>query len=217
VRLRVWDLPVRLVHWLVVLLVAFSWVTAEKSWLAWHKFSGYAILSLIVFRIYWGISGSSTARFKHFLCGPRAVWSYVRALHLRDRQQVFLGHNPIGGWAVVALLFVLLLQTGLGFFAVDVDGLESGPLARYVSFASGRQIAALHANVFNVLLLLIGLHITAVLAHLLYKRENLIAPMLTGIKRVTRAQAQALSFAPLWRAVVGFVSVLLILVSFFGL
>ena len=218
VPVRVWDLPVRLAHWLIVLLVAFSWMTAENNWLGWHNLSGYAILSLVIFRIFWGFCGSSTARFTHFLRGPKAVRHYVRALCARDRQHLFLGHNPLGGWNVLALLSVLLLQAGLGLFAVDVDGLESGPLAPYLSFESGRQVAALHEGAFNFLLLLIGLHIAAAVVHLLYMRENLIAPMLTGIKRVPRAQVRALAHATPWLALAGMaVSILLILLLVAGL
>jgi len=110
----------------------------------------------------------------------------------------------LGGWNVIALLVTLLLEGGLGLFAVDVDGLESGPLAHYISFTAGRQIAALHEIIFNLLLLLVGLHVAAVCAHLLYKRENLIAPMFTGVKRVSVAQAaRPASVAP-WRAWAGF-------------
>jgi cytochrome b len=207
---RVWDLPVRLFHWFIMSLVAFSWLTASKGWLGWHRFSGCAILSLVLFRIYWGLCGSSTARFAHFLRNPNAVGRYVRTLQSRDSQHAYFGHNPLGGWNVLALLVLLLLQAGLGLFAVDVEGLESGSLARFVSFEAGRQVAAIHASLFDLLLLLIAVHVAAVLVHLLHWRENLVTPMLTGIKRVSRASNETLEFGKPWRALIGLiVSVLL--------
>jgi cytochrome b len=212
VRVRVWDLFVRAVHWLLVLLMVFSWISAKNGWLGWHKVSGYAILCLIVFRIYWGFCGSSTARFSHFLRGPKAAGRYLRTLFARDGRHAFLGHNPLGGWNVIALLSLLLLQTGSGLFAVDIDGLESGPLAKYVSFETGRRLAGLHGSVFNILLLLIALHIAAVLGHLVYQRENLVAPMLTGIKRVPRAHVQIIAFASPRRALVGLAAIILSIV-----
>lgn len=178
--IHLWDLPVRLTHWLLVLLVLTLWVTAENGWLDWHRLSGYAILTLVLFRLYWGFFGSTPARFTHFLRGPRAV---LRTLPGKSKTATF-GRNALGGWSVVAMLSILLLQAGFGLFAVDIDGLESGPLATHVSFETGRQAATLHATVFNVLLLLIALHVAAILVYLVFKRENLILPMLTGRKQV---------------------------------
>jgi cytochrome b len=211
VLMRVWDLPVRIVHGLVVMLVALSWITAGNGWLGSHKISGYAILTLVIFRIYWGVCGSSTAQFAHFLYSPKAVIRYVCAPRPREKH-AFLGHNPLGGWSVIALLLALLLQVGLGLFSVDVDGLESGPFSTHVSFETGRRIAALHGIGFNILLVLICLHVAAVLVHLLFERNNLIVPMLTGIKRVPCTQAQSVSFAGPWRALVGLAASILLMV-----
>src|SRR5690242_17048402 len=158
---RVWDVPTRLVHWLIVVLVAVSWFTAENRWLAAHRLTGYAVLSLVLFRIYWGFRGSTTARFAHFVRGPRAVTRYVRSFFTASAHGPVLGHNPIGGWSVLTLLSLLLLQTGLGLFSVDEYGIESGPLAAHVSFAAGRRLAGLHAVVFNILLLFICMHVAA--------------------------------------------------------
>jgi cytochrome b len=213
VPVPVWDIPVRLVHWLIVLLVASSWITAETGWLGCHRFSGYAILILVLFRIYWGFLGSATAQFAQFLRGPRTVARYMRTLSSRQVHPASIGHNPLGGWSVIALLSLLLLQATLGLFAVDVDGVESGPLATHVSFEAGRQIARLHERTFNLLLLLISLHITAVFAHLLYKRENLIVPMLTGRKRMSREQVQAPDVAATRRALIGLAIAILLVVA----
>jgi len=175
VRVAVWDLPVRVVHWLFVLLVALSWWTAETGRLEWHRWSGHGLLGLVLFRIYWGFAGSSTARFGNFVRGPGAIASY-----LKGSWTAVAGHNPLGALSVLLLLGLLLLQIVLGLFAVDVDGIESGPLSLYVSFDAGRSAAEWHEAVFNVLMTVILLHIIAVLYYLLVKRQNLVGSMVTG-------------------------------------
>jgi cytochrome b len=174
-RIRVWDAPVRVVHWLLVLAIGTSWWTAETGRMEWHRYAGYTLLALISFRVYWGFFGSSTARFSEFIRGPRAVASY-----LQGRWVTTAGHNPLGALSVVALLVLLLAQIVLGLFAVDVDGIESGPLSNHVSFEAGRAAAGWHEDLFDVLLWLIGLHIAAVLYYVFYKREALIAAMVHG-------------------------------------
>jgi cytochrome b len=174
----VWDLPTRLVHWLFVLGVAASWWTAETGRLEWHRWSGYTLLGLLLFRLYWGFTGGSTARFGNFVRGPRAVVAYLRG---GWRPQP--GHNPLGALSVLGLLVLMLLQIALGLFAVDVDGIESGPLSLYVSFETGRACAQWHEWVFNVLITLILVHVVAVLYYLLAKKQNLVGAMVTGTRR----------------------------------
>jgi cytochrome b len=200
VRVRIWDVPVRLFHWLIAALFAFSWWTAETDRLDWHMLSGYAILALLLFRIYWGFAGSATARFSSFLRGPRTVLGYARNL-FQQSESVAFGHNPMGGWSAIALILLLLAQTVLGLFAIDVDGINAGPLDTLVSFETGRTFAHLHGRVFNLLLILTGLHLAAVLFYWFYKRENLVAPMITGRRRLPSwALWTELYFAPLWQA-----------------
>ncbi len=189
-RVRVWDLPVRLFHWLIAVLFGFSWWTAENDRLDWHMLSGYAILALLLFRIFWGFAGSATARFSGFLKGPRAVIGYARNLFRQSES--------------VALVTLLLLQTVLGLFAIDVDGIDGGPLNVLVSFQTGRGFAHLHGRVFNLLLVLTALHVAAVLFYWLFKRENLVAPMITGRRRLPSwASWTELYFAPFWLAAAG--------------
>lgn len=188
-RVRVWDAPVRLIHWSMVALVAFSWWTAENNNLEWHRYSGYALLGLLVFRVYWGFFGSETARFANFVKGPRAVWSYVRGASGDARP----GHNPLGALSVILLLLLLIAQVTLGLFAVDVDGIESGPLSHLVSFDTGRACAEVHETLFNVLLAVIGLHIVAVLYYLLFRRQNLIATMIHGGRDIPAGTANSLA------------------------
>jgi cytochrome b len=200
---RVWDLPTRLFHWLIVALFGFSWWTIENDHLDWHKLSGYGILTLVLFRVYWGVFGSTTARFADFIHTPRSVAAYFASLIRRSGRVVF-GHNPMGGWSVLMLLFLLLVQSVLGLFAVDIDGLDPGPLGNFVSFETGRRVAHWHGRVFNLLLLLSTLHIAVVLFYLFFKRQNLIAAMIIGTKRVgTGIVPPPLRFVPWWWALPG--------------
>lgn len=200
---QVWDLPVRLTHWGLVGLVATCWATAQAGQVGWHRLSGYGVLWLVLFRIYWAFVGSTSARFSHFLRGPRTVLAYARTL-LGGRGTPSVGHNPLGGWNVALLLFLMALQTALGLFSVDEFGLEAGPLAGHVSFELGRRIAGWHETVFNLLLAAIALHVCAVTAYLVIKRDNLIAPMLTGLKTLDLDQAIRLRPAPASLALAGF-------------
>lgn len=200
IRARLWDAPTRLVHWALVGLVAFSWWSAENGHMAWHRYSGYTVLGLLVFRIFWGFFGSSTAKFSSFVKLPGAVVAYSRTL-FRRRAAGLPGHNPLGGWFVVAMLLALVAQVGFGLFAVDIDGLESGPLSQYVDFDTGRRFAGWHELSFNILLALIALHLAAVVFYLVYKRDNLIAAMITG--RRLFATEPAVRFAPWWMALIG--------------
>ncbi len=207
-RIRIWDAPIRLVHWALVITIAISWWTAEQGELEFHRYSGYTLLGLLLFRIYWGFAGTTTARFANFVKGPRAILAYLRILPKRvhDHAPAVPGHNPLGALSVIALLALLLLQVGLGLFAVDVDGIESGPLSSLVSFSTGRACARLHDDVFNVLLVFIGLHIAAVLFYLLYKRDNLIRPMITGTREVAPDAAIEPVRTPIARLIIGIVT-----------
>ena len=196
---RVWDLPTRLVHWLMVLCVAASWWTGEQGHLEWHRWSGYTLLGLVSFRIYWGFFGSSTARFRQFVRGPRVVLNY-----LRGGWSVAPGHNPLGALSVLALIVVLLLQVSLGLFAVDVDGIESGPLSLYVSFETGRAAAEWHEWVFNLFMCLVGLHIVAIAWYRFAKKERLTAAMFHGT-RAYRSDLPPVQGASPLRFVIGLV------------
>lgn len=200
---RIWDLPVRLFHWSLVPLVVFQFYSGNVggNLMRWHMISGYTILALVVFRVGWGIAGSTTARFSHFLAGPRAALTFARRLLSREPAP-HAGHNPLGGWMIVALLAVLAIQAGSGLFAND-DIATEGPLAVLVSKATSDRFTAVHHWTHNVLLLLIALHLCAVLYHWLVKKEDLIGGMFTGVRRLPSELAQttaALRFASPWRA-----------------
>ena len=176
-----WDLPVRIIHWLWVAGVFWSWGTGQWRHLAWHRYSGYLLLGTVVFRLFWGFAGSDSARFRNFVRSPELVWAYARTLFTAQpdaRSTSHIGHNPLGGWSVLLMLTLLATQIGLGLFSVDVDGDESGPLADYVSFRTGRFCAHLHHVCFNLLLASIVLHLAAIAFYQFYKRQNLLAPMI---------------------------------------
>ena len=199
VRVRVWDVPTRLVHWLFVLAFAISWWTGETGRLEWHRWSGYLMLGLVSFRIFWGFFGASTARFSEFLRGPRAIIGYLRGAWSPQP-----GHNPLGALSVLAILLLLAVQVGLGLFAVDVDGMESGPLSEYVSFDAGRVAAEWHEGVFEVLLWLIGLHVAAIAWYRVVRKENLAGAMLSG-SRAYPAELPPVKHASMPRLVTGIV------------
>lgn len=185
----VWDIPVRLFHWILVLLIAFSWLSNKMDWMTWHMYSGYTILTLILFRILWGFVGSTHARFSDFIYGPRALIAYIKTLPSRTAAK-FAGHNPLGGISVVLILLCVLAQAGTGLFAND-DIITEGPLYKHVTKELSDWLTTIHKYNFNLLLALIGVHVAAVLYYLFYKSENLIKPMFTGRKHLPAGAAPA--------------------------
>jgi cytochrome b len=190
---RVWDLPVRLFHWALVLLVPALWATHEWEMMDTHILLGEIMLGLLLWRLLWGMLGSSTARFSAFVRGPGAVLRYLTGKGGRS-----FGHNPLGGWSVVAMLLLLLTQVGLGLFAIDEDALDGGPLSHLVSYETARTLAHRHETVFWILVGLIALHVLAILYYLLVKRDDLVTPMVTGRREAVDAEAPLVE-APLWR------------------
>lgn len=164
----VWDMPVRVFHWLMVLCFAGAYLTSESErWRAVHTTLGYTMAGLIAFRLVWGFIGSRYARFSDFVRGPAAVASYLRAL-LQGRPQHFLGHNPAGALAILALLSLGAATTASGWFALQ----ES----------SGELWEEIHETLANVMLAVVLVHVVAVVASSRLHHENLVSSMLTGEK-----------------------------------
>ena len=140
-RVRIWDLPTRLFHWSLVVLVTISVVTSKLGglWLDWHMRSGYAIIALLVFRLLWGVAGSRYARLSHFVRSPGTALEYLRGQH----EGPHVGHNPLGALSVLAILAVLLVQAGSGLFSND-GSFNEGPLAKLVSRATGELLSSIH-------------------------------------------------------------------------
>jgi cytochrome b len=200
-RVRVWDLPTRLSHWATVILFGICWWTAETDHMKWHRLAGYGVLGAVLFRLAWGFCGGQTSRFRDFVRGPAATFRYVRKLFGRrgEDSPPALGHNPLGALSIITMLGLLLTQTTLGLFAVNVDGFDSGPFSRWVSFDTGRRFAHLHAANFDLLLLMVGVHLTAIAFYRLVRKERLVPAMIHGFKPGT-PPAAAPYFVPWWRA-----------------
>lgn len=192
---RVWDLPTRLFHWLLVALVAFSWWSGKNDRIDLHVWSGIAILTLLVFRLLWGFFGSSTARFANFVRGPRAVFDYLRGAWRG------IGHSPLGALSVLALLGALAVQVSLGLFSSDEDGLVSGPLASFVSLDASEEIADLHDDFFDIVLVFIGIHVAAVIFYRLFLGKKLTGAMISG-KAVIDPEAEPMRPGKWWVALI---------------
>lgn len=197
---KLWDLPVRLVHWSFVALLPGLWYTAEKGDLDTHVKLGMVMLILVVFRILWGLVGTTSARFSHFVRGPLTIGRYLRGLFGKEGEPI-VGHNPLGAISVVALLLLLGGQIALGLVAQDTDGLFSGPLNYLVEYDTAERARELHEFGFNVILAVVVLHVAAILFYLAVKRDNLVGPMITGRKRYS-AEVAAPRRVPAWRVAV---------------
>jgi len=203
-RRLVWDLPLRLFHWLFAGSVLASWATAQLgvSWMKWHLRLGYWMMGLLVFRILWGLTGPRHARFSSFLKGPRRMWRHARQLTSAGRLVNSVGHNPLGGLMVIFMLLLVVLQVGTGLFATD-DITWSGPYNPSVSSATAKLLTSIHHINFNVIWLAIALHIAAILFYALVKQDNLVPAMLTGWKPAEAVPAdQAIDSSELWKAAV---------------
>jgi cytochrome b len=184
---RAWDWPTRAFHWALVFGVVSAFASFRFAdrigdpMLVWHRWNGFALLVLVVFRLLWGVAGSSTARFRTFVTWPWTVLSYLRDL-ASGRGRRFLGHNPLGGWMVLTLLLGVAVQGGLGLFSLEHNELVAGPLKRLVSHETSEAITKLHVQGFNVILGLVAIHVSANVLYGLVKKEPLITAMITGNK-----------------------------------
>ncbi len=178
---RVWDLPTRLFHWSLVLCIVGLVITGNVggNWMTWHFRLGYAVFTLLLFRMVWGVIGGRWSRFASFVYAPSTVMAYLKG---RSRPEHSVGHNPLGAGSVFALLGFLLLQVATGLVSDD-DISNQGPLNQFVSSARASSATWYHKEVGNkVLIALVGLHVVAILFYLWKKKENLIRPMLSGDK-----------------------------------
>jgi cytochrome b len=183
-----WDLPTRVFHWTLVVLIVCAWLSFEFSEeledprLVWHRWNGLAILTLMIWRLLWGIAGPPTGRFVSFVRGPRAAWGYARDL-LAGTPRHFLGHNPLGALLIIALLSVVTAIATLGLFALEHNDNAVGPLYKYAGEAWAKIFTRWHRLLFEpVLLVLISIHILANVFYAVVKKEPLITAMVTGRK-----------------------------------
>lgn len=178
-RIKLWDLPTRLFHWLLVILVSAAVITANigGSAIEWHGKIGLAILGLIAFRLVWGVIGSTPARFASFLPTPASLRAYLRG------QWRGVGHNPLGAFSVFGLLALIAVQLATGLFAND-DIAFHGPLYGLIGKDLSDRLSAIHELTSNALIALIVLHLGAIVFYTHVKKDNLVRPMITGWKEV---------------------------------
>ncbi len=218
--MRIWDVPTRLFHWLIVLLIAVSYVSISLAdgpsagvWMRIHMLSGETMLGLLLFRLAWGFIGSDTARFAHFLHSPAAAFRHLRSFFRRE-PDTQVGHNEAGGWMVIGLLLLLAFQVVTGLGAND-DGSTEGPLVRYISKDTSDLLSKLHGISFNILIAAVILHVVAVAAYAIFKRQNLVRAMITGKKRLPAATPAPRMASP-FKAVVVLIAAAAIVVAVVG-
>jgi cytochrome b len=179
-RVRVWDVPTRLFHWAVVILVVAAYVTWQLNWMDWHTRCGYAVLALALFRILWGLFGSETARFTRFLAAPRlAAHHLLHAFHREPDRQA--GHNAAGGWMVLLFVLLLLGEALSGLYVAN-DVADEGPLTELTPAPIADAITALHSILWDALLAAVAVHLLAIVVYAAAKGHKLVRPMITGWK-----------------------------------
>jgi cytochrome b len=181
-RIRIWDIPTRVFHWSLVALVSASFITGKLSavWMPYHEVFGIIILGMLVFRLIWGVIGGYHSQFISFVRGPEKVFQYAAGLFSKNGSS-YPGHNPLGGWSVLAMLGVLLIQVVTGLFSND-DIFTEGPLYPFVDKVVSDLLTSIHRFNSYVIMGLVAVHVCAILFYLIVKRENLIHPMITGYK-----------------------------------
>ena len=197
-RVRIWDLPTRLFHWSLAGLVLAAGLSGQfggQPWLAWHFRFGYAILTLVVFRLFWGFAGDRYARFASFAPSMRAALDYLQS------PRPWAGHSPLGALSVYALLTVAGVQVTTGLFASDGDFTE-GPWALFVSESTVKLVSSIHRFNRWVLLALVASHLVAVAWHTYRRRDALLRGMVSGDREGIEAEAAADDAAIRLRAVV---------------
>jgi cytochrome b len=194
-----WDLPTRVFHWTLVALILCAWASFEFSEelgdprLVWHRWNGLAVLTLIVWRILWGLAGPSSVRFRSFVRGPSAALTYARDLY-DGMPRHFIGHNPLGGFVILALIGLVAAIGTLGLFTLEHNDLATGPLYKYAGEAWAKIWTSWHRFLFEpILIILIAVHVTANVLYGVVKKEPLIPAMITGKKPAADYEDMALS------------------------
>jgi cytochrome b len=201
---KIWDIPIRAFHWLLVASIAGLWASAEigdGAYMQQHIWLGYFTGGLILFRLAWGLIGSRHARFASFLAGPRAFFGYASSLFGKSHVEA-PGHNPMGGWMVMALLALVGAQVVTGLFADD-DIVWAGPWAHTVSGALSSSMTSWHHTIFTAIQIAVVLHVSAIAYYGFVLRNNLVGPMITGRKAADRiGEETAIAGTPWLRAAI---------------
>jgi cytochrome b len=180
-QIRIWDIWVRLFHWTLAVSVLFLLISGETGWqfFDWHRTVGELALTLIVFRLLWGLAGSSNARLRHLVRHPKSALMHLADLFRRTPHQE-RGHNAAGSWAVLALLLIVGTQAVTGLFIADEDEFVEGALYGSLSSANTDLVYRIHMLNAQLLQIIVIVHVVMVFVYLLYARQNLIRPMITG-------------------------------------
>ncbi|PKG76442.1 cytochrome B [Shewanella sp. Choline-02u-19] len=197
VKVKIWDIPTRLFHWGMLCLLGGLWWTAESGEMEWHQLLAYCLMILLGMRLLWGFIGSDTAKFSHFVHSPKTVFNYLKKTK-QHGISASIGHNPIGGYMVVALISLMCLQLFTGLFATD-EIFTEGPLYSTVSGDTSLWLTWLHKKNFDLILVLAAIHVLAVGVHML-KGDKILAAMFSGYKRLPGEQEQTLAFASVLKA-----------------
>jgi cytochrome b len=199
---QVWDLPLRVFHWTLVIAFIGAYVTNRLgvNYFKYHLWCGYTVIVLVAFRILWGIVGTHHARFTNFVRGPLTSLRYAWQI-LRGTEQSHAGHNPMGAWMVLLLLLTLFVQAFTGLFGDD-QIMNLGPLYGYVNAETSSILTSLHRQLFYWIAGAAAVHILAVAAHVFFKEENLVSAMITGRKPAHAvAEAESIRNSRIWLAV----------------
>ena len=185
-REAVWDPVTRLWHWVLAASVITGWSLGEFrtfSNMQWHIYLGYLTGALLVFRYVWGWAGPVAVRHRTLFASLRGMPAYLRQAGVR-RPSGVPGHNPVGALSVIAMVLALTAQVVTGLFSEDDALFHSGPLASEVSSETVVMMTGYHNLFAKVVLALVVLHVAAIVFYLVWKRENLVTPMLSGRKWV---------------------------------
>lgn len=200
-HILLWDLPVRVCHWLLAACVSFMLLSGYTgNWMQWHIKVGPVVLVLVVFRLVWGVVGSSSARFSGFIRSPARALGHLKEFLRRDLKPE-AGHNALGGYVVMAILLLTALQ-GFSGLGVSDDIFLEGPLYAYVSTALADSMGSIHRTAWQLLGIVVITHPFAILAYKVWAGQNLLGPMVTGrMNWPTTTPRPTLHAQPLWLAV----------------
>jgi cytochrome b len=207
--MRIWDLPTRLFHWVLVVLLFTSWLSASENWMRVHIWCGLTVMALLLFRLVWGFIGSDTARFNHFMRSPLEAFRHLSRMTRREAD-IEVGHNAAGGWMVIVMLLILCVQVGSGLCAND-DVLTEGPLARIVGKTDSDWLTHIHHLNFKLIEVLVVLHVLAIATYRIVKGHDLLSPMISGKKRLPGATRAPRMMHPILALFVFALSVLIVL------
>lgn len=188
-RVRLWDPAIRIFHWALLICVVAAWGLGKfgPDIMTLHFYFGYAVAALLGFRLIWGLVGPKAVRFTHFIYSPKTTLSYASKI-MERKPSYWRGHNPVGAMAVFALLGVLIAQVATGLMGDPDDYINVGPLASYVGYDNASLAIDIHETLASILLILVIIHVAAVAFYKLWKREDLIKPMITGWKWVKKTE-----------------------------